>query len=69
MGRDVMLLLALAACTPSDDFAACTAGDGGPEAISACSRIVLVAKIPLLGLQFDDRDLAQVYMARGGRLR
>jgi tetratricopeptide (TPR) repeat protein len=72
MVRDVILLLGLAlglaACTPSDDFAACTAGDGGPEAISACSRIILVAKIPLLGLQFDDRDLATVYMARGRHL-
>jgi tetratricopeptide (TPR) repeat protein len=28
------------------------------EEISACSGIVLVAKIPLLGWQFDDRDLA-----------
>ena len=72
MGRDVILLLGLAlglaACTPSDDFAACTAGDGGPETISACSRIVLVSKIPLLGWQWNDRDLAQVYMARGRHL-
>ena len=72
MVRDVILLLGLAlglaACSPSDDFAACTAGDGGPEAVSACSRVVLITKILPLGRQFKTHDLAKVYTARGRHL-